>query len=325
MRRTLILIFICFLMFFLGRSFNLKNSITYFLTRNSDSQLFIKLEDKSWGDLKKLSANSLKRSIAIKISDDFFSCGQLIITRRLNTPIQKINHRLNPSKINIVEFSPENFEFFASYFKYFKPATAKQMVRKDTLCFAINANLFENDFTPRGLIISRGEVLNEKYLKFKGYFFVKNGRPYAGPESLYRSISGRTEEAVQAGPAIMKNHQVFHYIVNSKGRYFYTGELNFRSLVGMKDNGNIVFIISDNGGIVSFQEIGIIAKKLGVKHATALDGGAALQYHIKYKSKQVSFHAFNNNIPFPGKLKMIRQRSPVYIGVKLRNEQSNKR
>jgi exopolysaccharide biosynthesis protein len=90
-------------------------------------------------------------------------------------------------------------------------------------------------------------------------------------------------------------------------------------------NGNLVCIVSNEGGLVSVNEISQIAKHYGVVNATLFDGGSALQYSFNDGDYSCSFSAIANSGFVPGFIKrLIRKksnsnvpaRSPVYLYVR---------
>jgi hypothetical protein len=66
---------------------------------------------------------------------------------------------------------------------------------------------------------------------------------------------------------------------------------------------------------MTMPEVTEIARKLGVQHATLLDGGRALQYSLRIGRSAYHFHAFNTELDVGPKF-MRPQRSPVYIGAR---------
>jgi hypothetical protein len=86
-------------------------------------------------------------------------------------------------------------------------------------------------------------------------------------------------------------------------------------------------VVSGNGALLDVKEITQIAQKIGVYHASLFDAGSALQYHFKEGTYSLEFSAFNNSYDFGSffdrlTMKLFRkkfvQRSPVFIGIKLK-------
>ena len=115
----------------------------------------------------------------------------------------------------------------------------------------------------------------------------------------------------------MKNHTVFDYVFNAPDRYFNGPRITYRSLAGMRQDGEIVFVLSGDGGVMNVKEVTGIAHKLGVEHATLLGGGRALQYSVRTEDGPWHFTAFNTRVSFKHD-KLDRQLSPVFIAVKRR-------
>ena len=86
----------------------------------------------------------------------------------------------------------------------------------------------------------------------------------------------------------------------------------------VKEDGTIVFVLSGDGGLMNVTEVTRLALKLGVKHATLLDGGKALQYYVRDRGWRFHFHAFNNTVDFENP-KFAFERSPVYVAIRRKN------
>lgn len=97
----------------------------------------------------------------------------------------------------------------------------------------------------------------------------------------------------------MKNGDFFPYIISEKPPYRPSWKnKTYRNLIGNLPNGNLVFVLSNNGALLSVKEIALIGKKYGITNASLFDGGAALQYEYNSKNFKMNFSAFNNNINF---------------------------
>ncbi len=157
--------------------------------------------------------------------------------------------------------------------------------------------------------------MNSPFPAWTGYFFVKEGKPWFGPRSLYDEVPGAATEASQGYPSIMKNHTVFSYVDLAPNRYYDGNKITYRALAGMRRDGVIVFVLSGNGGTMNVGEAAALALKLNVQHATLLDGGRALQYSLRLGGAALDFHAFNTTMDLSWK-ELAPERSPVFIGVR---------
>ena len=241
---------------------------------------------------------------------------RLPIVRPAKGVFQHIANWLNPSHLYITEWNPNYFDFKIYHEDDFASSSVKEQVEQHNLSFAVNANFYSLDYEPLGMVFRGGKQQNPRRPDWTGWFFVKDGVPYAGPTSLLDSIKGEWQEAVQAYPSLMKNGTVFNYLSFEESPFFNAKKLSYRSLAGMRKDGTIVFILSEKGGILNIREIAALAKKLDLWHATLFDGGRALQYQVQMEGYE---HAFRTFYAYPDlsfiSRKLRPARSPVYIGI----------
>lgn len=317
--QILAILTVIILLFFLWRTFNITSNISYLLFRHSTESLIVKCNTE-WIFLDKLSDKRLSNYVNLIHSDSGLFIYELTFRRIGKNYPEKIYSRIISSKLLILEFDPNHFSFDVFYKRNnrFSPETAKGILDSNNLIFSVNANFFDYERQPMGWVVKNGQAVNRKNPSYKGYFFVKNNKPYFGPESLYFEINGQPSCVAQAYPAVMKNGEIFGYITNKANPFYNSYCANYRSLAGMKRNGNIIFILSNKAGIISFTEISKIAKQFDVLHATMFDAGMALQYAFRSGKYSENFAATNTviNIPIIG---LKRMESPVFIGIK-RNE-----
>lgn len=150
-----------------------------------------------------------------------------------------------------------------------------------TLIFAMNAGMFENDFSPVGLYIENGTELrpaNEAtrtgtpaqipnfYKKPNGVFYI--GADGAGilPTKTFLEQKPNARFATQSGPMLMISGEVHPaFIPGSTDR-------TRRDGVGICDGGKLVFAISENG--VNFHDFArLFRDELKCPNALFLDGG----------------------------------------------------
>lgn len=301
--------------------FNFSSNISYLLYRNSKEEIQIKVNEK-WKHLNSVSEDEISLCRKNIFDDGRIKIQEIEFTRDANNFIQKFFAPFITSKLFTIELDPEYFKFdvyFEKQDSLFKPVTAKRVLNTNELNFAINANFFDKNFQPQGWVVKNGHLYNRKSNYYTGLFFIKGDKVYFGPSSLLNEVPGKVVSAAQAYPSVMKNGTVFKYIERSDNPHYNSYCANYRSLAGMKENGKIIFILSNKGGVLSFYEITQIAKKLNVRNATMFDGGLALQYAIKIEGFSEYFHAFNTQIDLPF-LSIKRMRSPVYIGIGCRTK-----
>jgi uncharacterized protein YigE (DUF2233 family) len=238
---------------------------------------------------------------------------------------ERIINSIVGCETHVIEFDPEHFEFFP-WFEInkgkFEPQThrkALQATRKGRLPrFVINANYYNRKGQPLGWIVKDGKTIRKQWKTWSGFFFVKDGIPRFGPRSLLESSKGELTHALQGYPSVMKDGTVGKYGENDNGDSFFNGsELNFRSLAGVNAKGHCVFIVSGRGGLMTIEDVTQIARLAGIRDATLLDGGKALQYGMAGEYGSASFHSYNNELPEKmSKGRLTPQQPPVFLVVR---------
>jgi len=299
-----------------SETFNFPSNITFYLNRTSREQILVESSGNKWLYLKDISLDHLQQSLDTLYSSDAVTVQQLRFFREPTSFLQRINADCNKSLLNVIEFSPSSVDIDVYFEKAFNPTTVKDIARENDLHFAINSNYFTPNNRPLGQIIKNGVEVNDRVSSWKGYFFKKESQYYFGPQSLLNETEGDPETLVQAMPTLMKNGVVFPYITEESNEYFNSQIISYRSLGGIKADGTIIFVVSGRGGTLSISELGIVAQKLGIEHATLFDGGKPLQYQFRHADFAFSFHAFNTWIELPYE-KASRQQPPVYLGLRI--------
>jgi hypothetical protein len=235
--------------------------------------------------------------------------------RRQGGTLASIAQRVFGAEVHVVTLSAERFDFMTTFLPKFALTTARERMADGNFWFTITANFRDPQGRPMGWVYHEGLQVNPPFGDWSGCFFVKDGRPWCGPKSLLNEVPGLIQEGCQVYPSVMKNHTTFSYVDLKPDSFFDGSKISYRSLVGMRRDGTIVFVLSGDGGVMNVSEVTEIARKLDVQHATLLDGGRALQYSIRTDDGPWHFHAFNTELPLQHKW-FERQRSPVYIGVR---------
>jgi uncharacterized protein YigE (DUF2233 family) len=159
-------------------------------------------------------------------------------------------------------------------FKSFEAVEQYLTNRGQTLVFAMNAGMFQRDFSPVGLFVAGGRELtplntNSGYgnffMKPNGIFVVTDAGPRVIETSEYPKLKVRTVLATQSGPLLVhsgKIHPVFN--TNSTSRVIRNG-------VGVSGAGKVVFAISEEP--VNLHEFAVLFRDvLGCPNALYLDG-----------------------------------------------------
>jgi len=223
--------------------------------------------------------------------NDTYKISKINLWRRNTGLLQRIVNKVSKPKLYFLEINTKK-GFKVEHCK--NGCTSNSLIKKSN-SFAINSSFYSKNFGTIGEIIING-VRKGKASKSSGYFKVINEKAVVGPKSLFNDIQGPIDYSCQAHPSIMKDGVIWNYIIEETKNESYWKQKTYRSLVGVNNDGNICFLFSGNGGLVSIKEMSVIAKNKGMKHATMLDAGAALQYSIKLDHERVSFSSWNNKI-----------------------------
>jgi len=294
--------------------FNLNSNLVAISVRDSKQPLQILTKRGEWKPATALTAGDLDAALIERHRETGMSWATLKV-RRAGGALASIAQRVFGAEVQIVTLSADRFDFMTTFQPKFALTTARERMADGNFWFAITANFRDPKGRPMGWVYHESRQVNQPFGDWSGCFFVKDGRPWCGPKSLLNEVPGLIQEGCQVYPSVMKNHTTFSYVDLKPDEHFDGSKLSYRSLVGMRRDGTIVFVLSGDGGIMNVSEVTEIARKLDVQHATLLDGGRALQYSIRTDDGPWHFHAFNTELPFKHKW-FERQRSPVYIGVR---------
>lgn len=317
LRRLLIIAFLAALLVLIAADhvFNLRSNATYLAFRNSTAPLEARLSDGSWKPVSALTIGELDHALFTRARTAGASWKTLAVRRSATGLTQHVAQALFSAEVCVIELSPAHFVFVTSYQPNFVPTTARERRDAEDAAFAVTANFREPNGRPLGLVTHEGQQVNRPFPKWTGYFFVKAGKPWFGPQTLFDETPGILQEAAQVYPSLMRDHTVFSYVDLAPNRFFDGDKITFRSLAGMRQDGTIVFILSGNGGMMNVAEIAALAHKLNVQHATLLDGGRALQYSLRLGGSTHHFNAFNTILDVDWK-GFEPERSPVFIVAK---------
>jgi hypothetical protein len=229
-------------------------------------------------------------------------------------------------EINVFFFKPSNdFYLLAAVNDNFSPLNIHEANRRKESDFVINSSFYDPQNNAIGEIIYQGKRFQQK-TESSGYFKVIHGIPHAGPASIFRDIQGSPTYSCQAHPSTIKNGSLFNYIDAESMQSIWKVK-TYRNLIGEMKDGTLVVLASGRGGLLDVKEISQLALLIGLEHATLFDAGSALQYQYHVGDHNVAFSAFNNSfdlgiIADKIMMKLLRkkfiQRSPVYIGVKIK-------
>lgn len=161
--------------------------------------------------------------------------------------------------------------------------------RNESLLFAVNSGIYTKEYTPLGLYIEKGKVLNPlnlvKFNKGQGnfallpngvfYLTTKNHAFIADTDTFHKHYQGNyasLQEAVQSGPMLLIDGEYNpHFLPNSDS-------LRIRSGVCTLDEGKkVIFVVTEDR--VNFYEFASYFKEqLQCQNALYLDGTLARMY-----------------------------------------------
>ena len=310
---VLLLFSVALVLLVLDYVFNLHSNATYLAFRASKKPLEVQTASGTWQPLSNLSAADLVRALKKRGESAGASWKSLTVRRQAETSAQNLAQAFLSAKVTVIELSPQHFTFATSFQPKFSLTTAKERLEAERAVFSITANFREPNGKPLGLVVHDGREMNRTFPAWSGYFFVKGGKPWFGPKSLFEETPGELTEASQGYPSLMKNHTVFSYVDMAPNRFYDGNKVTYRSVAGMRKDGTIVFILSGDGGAMNVAEVASLAQKLNVQHATMLDGGRALQYSLRLAGASHHFTAFNTTMDFDSSPTLDAERSPVFI------------
>ncbi|CAN5815517.1 hypothetical protein BH11VER1_BH11VER1_33000 [soil metagenome] len=292
--------------------FNLRSNVFYWLFHQTTKPLLVKSAQGAWRPISAFSTTELDHAFVKKAESHGMTWRTLAVKRQADHWYEHLLQFLFTSKIGVLEISPEQYEMKTSFLDQFALTTAKERIQTESANFAITANFRDPAGKPLGLVVHEGVSVNRSFPAWTGYFFVKAGKPWFGPKSLFEETPGVLQEASQGYPSLLKNHTVFSYVDLAPNKNFDGNKITYRALAGMRQNGTLVFLLSGNGGLMNVSEVATLAQKLNVQHATLLDGGKALQYSLRIPGYTHHFTAFNTWLDLDHK-DLEPQRSPVFL------------
>jgi uncharacterized protein YigE (DUF2233 family) len=167
------------------------------------------------------------------------------------------------------------------------------------LAFAINAGMYQTDFTPVGLYVENGQELRPPktgsapadlrpvpnfYRKPNGVFFIRGGDAAVLTTERFLRVRPQTDHASQSGPMLV--------IDGALNASFRRGSVQrtYRSGVGVSGTGMVHFAISDDQ--VNFYAFARLFRDLlGCRNALFLDGGRGTGlYSPELGRADVSWH-----------------------------------
>lgn len=167
-------------------------------------------------------------------------------------------------------------------FNRFDRLVAWLATRNQQLRFAMNAGMYQTDFSPLGLLVEDGKEIaplnigngsGNFFLKPNGVFFVTSTGPRIVETSEYPALAHDVQLATQSGPLLVRNG-----VINSAFDPASTSRF-VRNGVGISGNV-ILFVISEEP--VSFYELAVYFRdELKCPDALYLDGAVSSLYSVE--------------------------------------------
>lgn len=208
-------------------------------------------------------------------------------------------HSLSPgsAKLHLLRVDPKRFEvkpILATEFK--KPAmSAKQMTLQGKALAVLNANFFDPQKKPLGLVLINSKVRNPIHPTRWWASWVTNGRTSKIQKIFSPAALKGYQQGIQAGPRLV--------IAGHPPRL--KEESSAKSALGIDSQGRLLLMATE--GSVSIRQLAkalatpVKQGGLGLPNALNLDGGSSTQFYIKVSNFEFSL---------PGLVKV-----PVGLGV----------
>lgn len=153
-----------------------------------------------------------------------------------------------------------------------------------TLTFAMNAGMFNKDFSPQGLFIQNKKTLavldttngnGNFYLRPNGVFYITtNNVPFICKTTDF-TANGKIKYATQSGPMLVIDGQIHSSFKEG------STNLNIRNGVGILPDNKVVFAMSKTE--INFYDFAKYFQSLGCKNALYLDGFVSRTYFPEKK------------------------------------------
>lgn len=147
------------------------------------------------------------------------------------------------------------------------------------LVFAMNGGMFNKDFSPQGLYIEDGKILNpidtlngegNFYLKPNGIFYINFDKKAFIVETEKFDLTENIQFATQSGPMLVINGKIHpEFRKGSKN-------INIRNGVGISNDNKVIFAMSKKE--INLYDFAEFFQKHGCKNALYLDGFVSRTY-----------------------------------------------
>ncbi len=181
-----------------------------------------------------------------------------------------VNASLTVSRVHAFKINPAHFKI-EPLFKPHKRSTIKKIAEEEKALIAANANYFDVEGEPLGLVLRDGLTLNPvKNISWWGIFYMDRGVPKIAHVSNFKKHAGITD-AVQAGPRLVIDGVIPNLKAGSSQR----------TALGISRDGDMVLTVVLKP--IELKEMAELMSKpepqggLGCANALNLDGGSSSQ------------------------------------------------
>jgi hypothetical protein len=194
-----------------------------------------------------------------------------------NTNGSKLKYEGNGVKV----YTNNNFDVYV--FNPNKVTFGVSSSRPSGKKFYMNSNFFNKKAI--GLVVENG-VKKSSRVSGGGYFYVSNGvvnikrggcprnTDYASQTILWGIDNGITNKSLM--------------------RQRHAKQLTYRNIVGKNKNGEIIFVVSNFGGVVTIEDVINEGIKQGMVEGVLFDGGTSVEYKFNDGKYSTSFTALSD-------------------------------
>lgn len=154
--------------------------------------------------------------------------------------------------------------------------------------FYMNSNFFNRNAI--GLVVENG-VKKSNRIPGGGYFYTLNGYPNISKGFCPKNVKFASQTILWGINKGMKNNFLIHQN--------HAKVLTYRNMVGKNKKGDIIFIVSNFGGIVKIEDVINEGIKQGMVDGILFDAGSSLEYEFndgKFCSKFISLSHLSKKI-----------------------------
>jgi uncharacterized protein YigE (DUF2233 family) len=187
-----------------------------------------------------------------------------------------IEYRLLDRQLHLVRVDPHR----ASIDAVVRPGTTATDLGR-TYDFAINANFFDEQLQPLGVVLSNGRALNPLHpVRWQSVFYIDGkGHPGIVPVREWERVRDTAKTAVQCGPRL---------VVGGQRNEVSRADASWRSGVCIDRDERVIFFATDPKARFDVHEmVGIAADRLQCRDAMLFDGGPSVQMFLRREGEPI--------------------------------------